>query len=118
MLIWNKELWLIDHGAALYFHHTWTNWQEHAIRPFVQVKDHVLLPFAAELPAADEEMRASITAGTITGIVNLIPDDWLNSDTAETPEQMREVYASFLAKRLEHSQLFLNEAQHARTAII
>ena len=58
MLMWNKELWLIDHGAALYFHHSWTNWEEHSIRPFAQVKDHVLLPWASELEKADQEFRA------------------------------------------------------------
>ena len=49
MLMWNKELWLIDHGAALYFHHSWTNWEEQSFKPFTQVKDHVLLPWASEL---------------------------------------------------------------------
>ncbi|MET0243830.1 MAG: HipA family kinase, partial [Flavitalea sp.] len=53
MLMWNKELWLIDHGAALYFHHTWTNWQEQSEKPFVQIRDHVLLPFASQLEKAD-----------------------------------------------------------------
>src|SRR5919206_134973 len=53
MLMWHKELWLIDHGAALYFHHTWNNWEEQALRPFVQVKDHVLLPWASELEKVD-----------------------------------------------------------------
>ena len=37
MLMWHKELWLIDHGASLYFHHSWTNWEEQSIRPFGQV---------------------------------------------------------------------------------
>src|ERR1041384_4331395 len=49
MLMWHKELWLIDHGASLYFHHSWDNRKEAANRPFVQIKDHVLLPKAGEL---------------------------------------------------------------------
>src|SRR6201996_3317236 len=49
MLVWNKELWLIDHGASLFFHHSWDNWQQQALRPFTQVKDHVLLSKAAVL---------------------------------------------------------------------
>src|SRR5689334_5178361 len=53
MLMWHKELWLIDHGASLYFHHSWDNWQEQAKRPFVQVKDHVLLPQADGLEKVD-----------------------------------------------------------------
>jgi hypothetical protein len=48
MLTWHKELWLIDHGAALYFHHSWHNWEEQAKKPFIQVKDHVLLSQATQ----------------------------------------------------------------------
>src|SRR5882757_1096508 len=77
MLIWHKELWLIDHGAALYFHHSWDNWREQATRPFVQVKDHVLLPRAAELEAVDGEFRSILTSERIRSIVSLIPDEWL-----------------------------------------
>src|ERR1700749_1922352 len=57
MLTWNKELWLIDHGAALYFHHSWDNWKEQAVRPFLQVKDHVLLSKASELDEVDAEFK-------------------------------------------------------------
>src|SRR6201996_6997903 len=61
MLVWNKELWLIDHGASLYFHHSWDNWQQQALRPFTQVKDHVLLSKASELDFVDEEFKAILT---------------------------------------------------------
>src|ERR1700712_2414365 len=61
MLIWHKELWLIDHGAALYFHHSWDNWEEQALRPFVQVKDHVLLPRATELEQVDADFKAILS---------------------------------------------------------
>src|SRR5687767_10659556 len=57
MLMWHKELWLIDHGASLYFHHSWENFEEQARRPFEQVKDHVLLSQASELDIVDEEIR-------------------------------------------------------------
>src|SRR5882757_9769613 len=77
MLVWNKELWLIDHGASLYFHHSWDNWEQQATRPFVQVKDHVLLPRAAELEAVDGEFRSILTSERIRSIVSLIPDEWL-----------------------------------------
>ncbi|MEO6150683.1 MAG: HipA family kinase [Mucilaginibacter sp.] len=114
MLIWHKELWLIDHGAALYFHHSWDNWREQALRPFVQVKDHVLLPYATELEAADIYCKSILTEQLIRNIVNLIPADWLG----DTPEENREVYAQFLLTRLAASAVFLNEAQHARSAFI
>jgi len=114
MLTWNKELWLIDHGAALYFHHAWDNWQEQATRPFSQVKDHVLLPRASELDLVDEEFKAILTPETIKAIVSLIPDDWIKAEWLENPDEVREVYAGFLEARLAASANFIKEAQHAR----
>src|ERR1700754_3626355 len=73
MLMWHQELWLIDHGASLYFHHSWDNWEEQAKRPFVQIKDHVLLPQASELEAIDTRSRALLTPERIRAIVALIP---------------------------------------------
>ena len=61
MLMWHKELWLIDHGASLYFQHSWTNWQQQALTPFVQIKDHVLLPFADQLKETDMAFRQLLT---------------------------------------------------------
>src|SRR5688572_27848504 len=58
MLMWRKELWLIDHGASLYFHHQWNNWEQQAAKPFGQVKDHVLLPWASELESVDQTFRS------------------------------------------------------------
>jgi hypothetical protein len=119
MLSWQKELWLIDHGAALYFHHTWDNWEEQALKPFVQIKDHVLLPQAGALEKADETMHQLITAEKIASIVALIPDSWLVSgSTRETPEEKRTVYRNFLINRLNQSAIFVNEARHARESII
>ncbi|MET0299150.1 MAG: HipA family kinase [Flavitalea sp.] len=119
MLMWNKELWLIDHGAALYFHHTWTNWQEQSEKPFVQIRDHVLLPFASQLEKADEILKPIITTELIQNIVSLIPDNWLISeDGSETPETMREVYVAFLENRIRHADVFLKEALNARSTII
>jgi hypothetical protein len=119
MLIWHKQLWLIDHGASLYFHHSWQNWQEQAIRSFVLVKDHVLLPQATELAIVDEEFRRILTPDCIRSIVSLIPDGWLMGETIfETSGQHREGYAAFLETRLNHSEIFVKEAQHARKTLI
>ena len=119
MLMWHKELWLIDHGAALYFHHSWHNWFEQAKRPFVQVKDHVLLPWASQLEAIDAEFKSILTDELIRSIVNLIPEDWLNdASTEDTAEQRREVYYQFLVTRLAASSIFTKEAQHARASLI
>jgi hypothetical protein len=119
MLTWNKELWLIDHGASLYFHHSWHNWQEQSLKPFVQIKDHVLLPLAAELEMADRNMHMILTKEKINAVVALVPDNWLmNGDPDESAEVKRAVYRNFLMNRLSHSEIFLNEARHARESLI
>ena len=119
MLMWHKELWLIDHGASLYFQHSWTNWQKQALTPFVQIKDHVLLPFADQLKETDMAFRQLLTSDKIWEIVNTVPDDWLNwTEGQETPQDLRDIYIQFLEERIKHSELFVNEAQHARKALI
>lgn len=119
MLFWNKELWLIDHGAALYFHHSWQQWEAQATRPFSMVKDHVLLPFASRLDEVNEQFRQLLTPEKIRKIVNMIPTDWLATwATEETPEHIRDIYYGFLTKRLEASEIFVKEAEHARSVLI
>ena len=117
MLLWHKELWLIDHGAALYFHHSWQNWEEQAKRPFVQVKDHVLLPFATELEQVDAAYKSILTKEKIEAIVALIPAIWLTQE-AGSAEEMRRVYSQFLITRIAASETFVKEAQHAREILI
>lgn len=119
MLTWHKELWLIDHGASLYFHHSWHNWLEQAKRPFLQVKDHVLLPWAAELEAVDAEFRSILTSERVNSILALIPDDWLSEEGAfNSPEEYREAYSKFLLTRIDNSEIFVKEAQHAAETTI
>jgi hypothetical protein len=113
MLIWHKELWLIDHGAALYFHHSWDNWREQAIRPFVQVKDHVLLSRATMLDGVDVEFKLVLTEDRIRDIVSLVPDEWLTDENASATER-REIYVQFLLMRIASSAIFIKEAQNAR----
>ncbi|TAE29190.1 MAG: aminotransferase class I and II [Cytophagales bacterium] len=119
MLIWHKELWLIDHGASLYFHHTGQPWQDHATRPFVQVKDHVLLARASELQTVDADFKAILTPDWIEAIVALIPDDWLTDASEEvSPAERRQMYVQFLTTRLAHSAVFVNAADHARQTLV
>jgi hypothetical protein len=120
MLVWNKELWLIDHGAALYFHHSWDNWEEQSIKPFVQIKDHVLLPRASELDEVNTQFRTILTPDRIRSIVDLIPDEWLTDGAADTasPSERRQVYTQFLSSRIAASEIFVKEAQHARKSLI
>lgn len=119
MLIWHKELWLIDHGASLYFHHSWNTWETHAKSPFALIKDHVLLPQATELAATDLAFKKLLTKEVLQDIVNYIPEDWLHwEDSDQTPAEIRDVYFQFLWTRLNHSEIFINEAQNAREKLI
>src|SRR5688500_5588827 len=119
ILSWHRELWLIDHGASLYFHHSWDNREEYAKRPFVQVKDHVLLAKATAMDKAGEKFRSVLTPDRIRSIVSLLPDDWLNrSAFREKPDEVRNIYSNFLISRMNNADIFENEARNARLALI
>jgi len=119
MLIWYKELWLIDFGASLYFHHSWHNWKEQAVKPFLLVKDHVLLPQASELDKVNDELKKIFTKELFTDIVNLIPAEWLEGEEEfKSVKEHREAYIEFLETRIAHSEIFVKEAENARESII
>ena len=118
MLIWHKELWLIDHGACLYFHHSFTDWQGHAVVPFTLIKDHVLLPQASLLEEVDAEYKKVLSDEILKNITDLIPEDWLHwEESDETPEEIREIYFNFLKLRLANSSIFVKQAQDAKAAL-
>lgn len=115
MLMWHRRLWLIDHGAALYFHHDWADFMARSKSPFALVKDHVLLPFASRLEEADAAMSALLPIEHIAGIVQAVPDAWLVGDTAFTSaEAHRAAYVDYFASRLEAPRAFVAEALRAR----
>jgi hypothetical protein len=119
MLMWHNELWLIDHGASLYFHHSWSNWQEQSVKPFKQIADHVLLPYASEIDKVNDAYAAILTPERVAGIVALISDERLvSSQPDETAPDIRNVYTQFLVQRIAQSSIFVNEVKHARKAII
>ncbi len=118
MLIWQKELWLIDHGAALYFHHSWSNPTAQSKKTFTQVKDHVLLPAASLLDEVNEIFKEILAKDKIAAIINLIPDDFLNWNEGLSPQQIREGYIDFLCTRFNNATEFVNEANNARTTVI
>jgi hypothetical protein len=116
MLMWHHRLWLIDHGASLYFHHTWNNYLERSRDPFPRIKDHVLLPFASSLREVDEKMTGRVTPDIIESIIKLIPDAWLVGDAAfGGSHQHRDAYREYLLRRLEPPHVFLEEALRARS---
>jgi hypothetical protein len=116
MLLWHRRLWLIDHGAALYFQHQWDGYMARSASPFAPIKDHVLLPFAELLERADAECRAQLSANLIADVVDRIPDDWLrDTDTFADAGAQRDAYFRFLQARLEASRNFVEEAVRARS---
>lgn len=115
LLMWHKELWIIDNGASFYFHHSWQNFDAAAKTPFKYVKDHVLLHQATQIADADLFAKSVLNDDLFRSIVNSIPEDWLQwQDADETPEEIREVYFNFLKTRLENSEIFVKEIHHAR----
>ena len=119
MLLWHKRLWLIDHGAALYFQHTWTDYLAQSRKPFKPIKDHVLLPFASALIEADALMRSRLTPEIIRAIVNTIPTTWLDTETSfATHDEHREAYIAYLLSRLESAEVFVKEALDARAQFV
>lgn len=118
LLLWNKELWLIDHGSCLYFHHAWNGWKQKADTPFTLVKDHVLLPQASKLNEVDKEFHSILTNEIIRNIVDLIPDEWLDDPFFNSVSEHREAYIQYLETRVAASKIFVKEAQYARKSLI
>jgi hypothetical protein len=111
MLMWHRQLWLIDHGASLYFHHTegWMDDRERARAPFPLIKDNVLLRRAGVLAQIDAEMAAALTPAIIEGIVDVVPEAWLEDGAAQ-----RGAYGRYLIDRLTAPRAFVQEAIRAR----
>ncbi len=119
MLMWHRRLWLIDHGAALYFHHNWDNYLARSRAPFKQVRDHVLLPYASELEEADARLSALLTEDLIRGLLSSVPADWLAAEARfADAESHRAAYAEYLLSRLEAPRDFVKEAADARAVSV
>lgn len=114
LLWWHKEVWLIDHGAALYFHHSWNEWNTRK-RPFPNIRDHVLLPAASQLNEVSAACQAALSPDVIQSIVQHVPDEWLDDRAFESPNEQREAYYTFLVNRIADADFFVDEAHYART---
>jgi len=116
LLVWHRQLQLIDHGAALYFHHAWNDYRARSRDPFARIADHVLLPFAGKLAELDDELAARLSTELLAGIVAAVPDSWLagaDAPFADTGAH-RAAYVDYLTRRLAAPRAFVTEAQHAR----
>jgi len=118
MLMWHRQLWLIDHGAALYFHHGW-NATDRSPDPFPLIRDHILLKFAGALSEADAALTSRLTPEVIRDIVEQVPDDWLAADHSfDSPRATRDAYIRHLTRRLQAPRPFLTEALRARSELL
>lgn len=117
LLVWHRQIRLIDHGAALYFHHGWDGSAVGADKPFALIRDHVLLPWASQLEAADVQMVERLTPAAIVDVIADVPDCWLSAD-GTTPEQQRTAYSDYLIQRIRKRQGFVEEAQRAYAATL
>lgn len=119
MLVWHRQLRLIDHGAALYFHHSWAQYLERSRDAFPMIRDHVLLPFASALEEAHVAMLARITPEVVGDIVALIPDALLRGDgTFSSAAEYRTAYREYLLRRLQAPHLFFDEVKRARALLV
>jgi hypothetical protein len=117
MLLWHRRLWLIDHGAALYFHHAWTPQDDPAMNPFALIKDHVLLKYASRIEETNTRMQGLLTADRLADVVQLLPDSWLQPDPGfGGPAAQRRGYVNYFVRRMQSSHAFVQEALRARTS--
>ncbi len=114
MLLWHGEPWLIDHGAALYFHHDWPSARPDS--PFSRIKDHVLLAHASAIAPQTHSVRARLDRAAFEAIVDTVPSEWLIAD-GEAAE-IRERYVGYLVDRLGAAEIFAEEADRARQGIV
>ncbi len=115
LLNWNKELWLIDHGASLYFHHNWPRWEQSVGKTFPMIKDHVLLTKADRLSEAADIIKDTVDSELISEIVSNIPENWLEDESTDlSPDQMRSAYIKFLESKIEIIDSLVKEANDAK----
>jgi hypothetical protein len=105
LLVWHRQLQLIDHGAALYFHHAWDG-RDRSQDPFVRIQEHILLPFASALREVDAVLAPRITPAVIAAVTAVIPQAWLGANS-------RDAYTEHLTRRLNEPRAFVEGAMHA-----
>jgi hypothetical protein len=120
LLVWHDRLWLIDHGASLYFHHNWpardgTALEAASRRPFAAVRDHVLLPFADSISEADAALAPRLTLEVLRSIVDMIPEEWLADESGfGSAEEVRSAYVAYLNTRLQEPRAWVSALQETR----
>jgi hypothetical protein len=118
LLVWHRELYMIDHGATLIFHHSWDDdYLDRAPAPYKQVREHVLLPWAAGLREADAELAPRLTPEVIDGVLALIPEEWLGDEPRfESIGEHRQAYRDYLLARLDSRGEWMEDAARAHAS--
>jgi hypothetical protein len=118
LLWWRGDLWLIDHGAAFYWHHDWNGATDAHPRPFPRIADHVLLPWADRLGEAGERLRHALDDAAIARAAELVPETWLDAVDATPARAQRAAYAAQLRARRDATPAFIEEAMRARASAV
>lgn len=119
MLLWHRNLWLIDHGASLYFHHDWAGYRDRARSPFAAIANHILLARAVGIAEAGERLAPLLTDGLLTDIVAQVPGEWLaEGGPFGGPEEHRAAYVEYLVTRRDAASIFIEEAIRARERLL
>jgi hypothetical protein len=119
LLNWHRQLYFIDHGAALFFHHDWPSIAAKASSPFGEVAQHILLPWAGNLGEASAIAHERLSPALFESILEQVPDDWLTADRDPIPPaEKRVAYVDHLTRRLDRSTIFEEEAADARKRLV
>jgi hypothetical protein len=119
LLCWHQQLYFIDHGAALFFHHNWQTAAQKSTAPFADIRHHILLPWASALQEADAAARSRLNPVVFEEILAEVPDAWLAPDpTAVAAAKRRTAYVEFFIRRLQTSTNFVEEAIRAHAELV
>ncbi|GAA3216362.1 HipA family kinase [Nonomuraea helvata] len=111
LLVWHRDTWLIDHGAALWFHYNWKTANPERV---FNAGDHVLAPYAGDVRAAGAELAGKIDRELLETVTALVPDEWLDGEPGfDGPGAVREAYVDHLLRRAHgpHEWLVRSEAK-------
>lgn len=110
LLVWHGDVWCFDHGAALYYHHSWgtPDAARFAAQPF-DASQHVMIAAAPAVAGADRALAPRIDAELLREVVGLVPDEWLDGVPGLSPAAVRAAHVEHLAARVASPRRWLPE---------
>jgi len=119
LLVWHRKLYPIDHGAALFFHHNWATREQKIAAPFPEIAQHILLPWAAQIPAAAARAHQLLTPAVLEAAIQHVPEEWLAAASdGISPAERRSGYLDFFTRRLAAADTFEQEAIRAHARLV